>query len=119
MEVCGDLIANRGLIGALFSPVAVDSFLSAGLGLGRTVHGERPQEGEVSRKGISCERTFAAISSTADLEAKVAPLHPTNPSPFRPSLSDVAGIPSFMGVLQSWGCSEMFAGAAQVVGLCC
>ncbi|KAL3138793.1 hypothetical protein ABBQ32_005635 [Trebouxia sp. C0010 RCD-2024] len=72
MEVCGDLIANRGLIGALFSPVAVDSFLSAGLGLGRTVHGERPQEGEVSRKGISCERTFAAISSTADLEAKCA-----------------------------------------------
>ncbi len=71
MEVCGDLIANRGLIAALFSPIATDSFLSAGLGLGRTVHGEAAKEGEVSRKGISCERTFAAISSTADLEAKV------------------------------------------------
>ena len=71
MEVCGDLVANRGLIAALFSPIATDSFLSAGLGLGRTVHGEAPKEGEVSRKGISCERTFAAISSAADLEAKV------------------------------------------------
>lgn len=85
MEVCGDLIAHRGLIGALFSPVATDSFLSAGLGLGRTVHGEPPREGEVSRKGISCERTFAAISSIADLEAKVIfpsphPLSPPAPS---------------------------------------
>ena len=71
MEACGDLIANRGLVAALFSPIATDSFLSAGLGLGRTVHGEAAKEGEVSRKGISCERTFAAISSTADLEAKV------------------------------------------------
>ena len=71
MEMCGDLIANRGLVAALFSPIATDSFLSAGLGLGRTVHGEAAKEGEVSRKGISCERTFAAISSTADLEAKV------------------------------------------------
>lgn len=72
MEVCGDLIAHRGLLGLLFSRVATDSFLSAGLGLGRTVHGEPAREGEVTRKGISCERTFAAISSTADLEAKVA-----------------------------------------------
>ena len=71
MEVCGDLISNRGLIAALFSPVATDSFLSAGLGLGRTVHGEAAREGEVGRKGISCERTFAAINSPADLEAKV------------------------------------------------
>ena len=36
------------------------------------MHGEAAKEGEVSRKGISCERTFAAISSTADLEAKVS-----------------------------------------------
>ena len=75
MEVCGDLIANRGLIALLFSPVATDSFLSAGLGLGRTVHGDPAKVGEVSRKGISCERTFAAISSTADLEAKVRKHH--------------------------------------------
>ena len=72
MEVCADLIANRGLLNLLFSPVATDSFLSAGLGLGRTVHGQAPNEGEVNRKGISCERTFAAISSAADLEAKVS-----------------------------------------------
>lgn len=71
MEVCADLITNRGLINLLFSPVATDGFLSAGLGLGRTVHGQPPNEGEVNRKGISCERTFAAISSAADLESKV------------------------------------------------
>lgn len=71
MEVCADLIANRCLINLLFSPIATDSFLLAGLGLGRTVHGQAANEGEVNRKGISCERTFAAISSTADLEAKV------------------------------------------------
>ena len=45
--------------------------LHAGLGLGRTLHSEPAKEGEVTRKGISCERTFAAISSREDLEAKV------------------------------------------------
>ena len=80
MEVCADLIANRGLINLLFSPVATDSFLSSGLGLGRTVHGQAPNEGEVNRKGISCERTFAAISSAADLEAKVGLSAPGSPA---------------------------------------
>lgn len=51
--------------------VAVDYFMRVGLGLGQTAHGEGTPEGEVGRKGISCERTFAAISTTADLEAKV------------------------------------------------
>ena len=41
-----------------------------GLGLGPTRHGERA-EGEVGRKGMSVERTFAAISATGDLQAKV------------------------------------------------
>ena len=45
--------------------------LHLGLGLGRTLHSEPAKEGEVTRKGISCERTFAAISSREDLEAKV------------------------------------------------
>ena len=45
--------------------------LHSGLGLGRTLHSEPAKDGEVTRKGISCERTFAAISSREDLEAKV------------------------------------------------
>ena len=45
--------------------------LHPGLGLGRTLHSEPAKAGEVTRKGISCERTFAAISSREDLEAKV------------------------------------------------
>jgi hypothetical protein len=32
-------------------------------------------EGEVGRKGISCERTFAAISTPAELEAKARAPH--------------------------------------------
>ena len=41
-----------------------------GLGLGRTQHAEAVAEGAVGRKGMSVERTFTAISSWADLEAK-------------------------------------------------
>lgn len=57
----------------IHTQVAVDYFMRVGLGLGQTAHGEGTPEGEVGRKGISCERTFAAISATADLEAKVVP----------------------------------------------
>lgn len=45
--------------------------MTVGLGLGATRHGERPADGELGRKGISCERTFSALSAPADLEAKV------------------------------------------------
>lgn len=51
----------------------MDFFLATGLGLGSTRHSEEPKEGQVGRKGISCERTFARLSQPADLEAKVAP----------------------------------------------
>ena len=53
------------------SQVSVQYFMTVGLGLGATRHGERPAEGEVGRKGISCERTFSALSAPPDLEAKV------------------------------------------------
>lgn len=42
-----------------------------GLGVGRTQHSAPVEDGAVGRKGISVERTFAAISSAADLETKV------------------------------------------------
>ncbi len=53
------------------SQVSVEYFMTVGLGLGATRHGERPADGEVGRKGISCERTFSALSAPSDLEAKV------------------------------------------------
>ena len=56
--------------------ISTDFFLATGLGLGSTEHGEEPKEGQVGRKGISCERTFARISATEDLEAKVRPRCP-------------------------------------------
>jgi len=51
--------------------ISTDFFLATGLGLGSTAHGDEPKEGEVGRKGISCERTFPRISAPEDLEAKV------------------------------------------------
>ena len=70
---CSGLIEHRGLLSALYSDIAVEAFLAAGLGLGRTQHHEALQEGEVGRKGKSVERTFAPISNTAELEEKVTP----------------------------------------------
>ena len=53
--------------------ISMDFFLATGLGLGSTEHGDEPKEGQVGRRGISCERTFARISAVEDLEAKVRP----------------------------------------------
>lgn len=75
---CAGLVQHRGLLSALYSEVAVEAFLAAGLGLGRTQHHGALQEGEVGRKGKSVERTFAPIGDQAELEAKVS--FPT-PSP--------------------------------------
>lgn len=75
---CGHLLQQRALISALFSSISSHFFLSAGLGLGATQHGSsRGDEGGagagggVSRKGISCERTFANMSSPAEMEKMV------------------------------------------------
>ena len=70
---CAHLIASRGLLGALYSSIATDHFMAVGLGIGATMHGALPKEGEAGRKGMSVERTFAAISLRSDLEAKVSP----------------------------------------------
>lgn len=42
-----------------------------GLGVGRTQHCAPVEDGAVGRKGISVERTFAALSTPGELEAKV------------------------------------------------
>ena len=113
MEVCADLIANRGLINLLFSPVATDSFLSSGLGLGRTVHGQAPNEGEVNRKGISCERTFAAISNAADLEAKVGHSAPGSPALVHPIDVVFVGEVSMLTYSRVWQQSRMIGSCMQ------
>ncbi|KAK9820063.1 hypothetical protein WJX72_005623 [[Myrmecia] bisecta] len=74
VELCSQLIEKRGLLAALFSQISSDFFMAVGLGLGRTLHHEPVKEGEVGRRGMSVERTFRAISSKADLEAKCAEL---------------------------------------------
>ncbi|KAK9800914.1 hypothetical protein WJX73_010443 [Symbiochloris irregularis] len=71
---CADLLASRGLLGALYSDIATDHFMAVALGIGRTTHGEPAREGEAGRKGKSVERTFAAISSPAEQDAKCAEL---------------------------------------------
>ena len=69
---CSDIIPNRGLLSALFSPTSLDFFLQCGMGVGATLHAPQPSPGDVGRKGISAERTFRPISARADLEAKLA-----------------------------------------------
>ena len=54
-RTCGELLEARGLLVALFSRTQAGFLLHAALGLGHTRHAEGPAEGEVGRKGISCE----------------------------------------------------------------
>jgi hypothetical protein len=110
---CGELFERRGLVAALFSPVALEFFLGVSLGLGEhgvgrwwqgqhakrpaaaafvaslarldppsqapaplrcagaTRHSELPPESEPQRKGISCERTFKAVSDPKTLHETV------------------------------------------------
>ena len=72
VTTCADLTAKADLLSALFSDIALESFLTAGLGLGRTRHHEPLRDGEVGRKGKGVERTFTPISATHELEAKVS-----------------------------------------------
>lgn len=71
VNTCQGLLDKKGLLAALYSPVSMDFFLASGLALGQTRHSEPVAEGEVGRKGISCERTFGPISKPSELEAKV------------------------------------------------
>lgn len=72
ITICGDLLTHRGLLAAMFSALSTDFFFSAALALGTTRHSSRPSQEEPHRKGISCERTFRAMSLRADLEAMVS-----------------------------------------------
>ncbi|KAK9862385.1 hypothetical protein WJX84_004497 [Apatococcus fuscideae] len=74
VTACQGLLDHKGLLAGLYSPISMDFFLASGLGLGQTQHSEPVADGEVGRKGISCERTFGPISKTGELEAKACEL---------------------------------------------
>jgi impB/mucB/samB family C-terminal domain len=69
-----DLHVHRAVLAHVFSPISCDFFLHASLGLGSTLTPEKAAEGDVTRKGISTERTFAAISQKEDLHKKLSEL---------------------------------------------
>jgi DNA polymerase kappa len=74
VENCGDVVQHRAVLAALFSPIALDFFFSSALGLGSTTHPPPPVEGEIGRKGMSCERTFRPLSARGALQAKLREL---------------------------------------------
>lgn len=75
VSTCSDLIAHAALLTALLSDISSSSLIQAGLGLGSTQHSSRAsgggEGGEPGRKGISCERTFGAMSLPGDMEQMV------------------------------------------------
>jgi DNA polymerase kappa len=75
VSTCSDLIKQAALLTALLSDISSSSLIHAGLGLGATEHSSRgggAGSSEPGRKGISCERTFSAMSSTAEMEQMVS-----------------------------------------------
>lgn len=78
VSTCSDLISHAALLTALLSDISSSSLIEAGLGLGATQHSSRGSGGggenatEPGRKGISCERTFGAMSSAGEMEAMVS-----------------------------------------------
>jgi hypothetical protein len=72
VSTCSHLITHAALLSALLSDISSSSLMHAGLGLGATEHSSRGGEaGEPARKGISCERTFGAMSAAAEMEGMV------------------------------------------------
>lgn len=74
VSTCSDLIRQAALLTALLSDISSSSLIEAGLGLGATEHhakGGGEGSSQPGRKGISCERTFGAMSTPAEMEAMV------------------------------------------------
>lgn len=66
-----DLHTHRALLAHVFTPITLNFLLRVSLGIGGPSPAEPPPESDALRKGISAERTFAAISTQQDLEAKL------------------------------------------------
>lgn len=71
IEQCGHLMSKRVELYHTFSTCSFLFFLRVGLGIGDADKEDPPEEGEVRRKGIGCERTFKASSDRNFLEQKL------------------------------------------------
>ena len=74
VTTCGDLLHERVLVAALFTPVAAAFMLEVAVGVGGERRPERAPEGAPQRKSLSQERTFAPTSDRRIIEAKLAAL---------------------------------------------
>ena len=74
VSTVADLHEHRAALALTFSPISCDFFLHAYLGLGSTMTPAKSAEGDVTRKGISNERTFAVLSKKEDLQHKLSEL---------------------------------------------
>ena len=70
IETCGELIENAGKISLVFSKTSYEFFVRSALGIASYTHKEQ-EEGNLGRKGISCERTFKPTDNVDTLEAKL------------------------------------------------
>ena len=77
MTTCGEIFERRSTLAALFSETAFEFLLAASMGVGtetRPERARRPDPGEVARKSLSQERTFAPTADRRVLERQVAEL---------------------------------------------
>ena len=74
IKTCGDLLAKRATMLALFTPKAFDFLLGIALGIGTECHPRETPEGSGGRKGVSKSETFKATADKAYLDAKMTEL---------------------------------------------
>jgi len=70
IKTCGDLLAHRATLLALFTPKAFDFLLGVALGIGTEQHPSETGE-ETGRKGVSKSETFTPTSDKKFLDAKL------------------------------------------------
>ena len=71
VETCGDIREKAVELFHAFSECSFAFFIRISLGIGTTEKEEPAKEGEIRRKGISCERTFKASSNRIFLEQQL------------------------------------------------
>lgn len=70
-HVTSDVLRHRGVLAHVFTQISMDFFLHAALGIAEMRDDSESARDGFSRKGISCERTFAPMDTPAHLEAKL------------------------------------------------
>jgi DNA polymerase kappa len=71
VKTMGDVQQHRARLSYLFSPISMNFFMHVSLGL-PVASEDDGASGEGGRKGMSCERTFAATDDQQALAAKLA-----------------------------------------------